>query len=244
MGDSFVEGIGVPDDSTWTRLLGNKILQSRSNIITLNGGCASSDVFYEYYKLKYVYDSILDPDLVILAINCSDLYDVIHRGGLTRFDIPGPRIQFDKVWWEKIYAISFIARFVVHDVLDYSHAFVRSAQQLKEDNSALEAIIHLVTTEFRKLAADLDFKLTVVLLAIHLELEEKDFILNPLYDALIQSGEIRVINMYEETLEHGEPDFNKYYWPVDRHCNSFGHQFVADIVYDHIKDTLFTTEAE
>ena len=53
MGNSFTEGIGAPQDSTWPRQLENILsLKSKKKITVFNAGNSGADVFFEYKLLE------------------------------------------------------------------------------------------------------------------------------------------------------------------------------------------------
>lgn len=86
IGDSFTEGIGATNDSTWQKQL-NKKINENGNVLTeiYNAGILGSDPILENILLK---TRLLKykPDLVLLTINDSDIYDIEVRGGFNRFN--------------------------------------------------------------------------------------------------------------------------------------------------------------
>jgi lysophospholipase L1-like esterase len=86
LGDSFTEGVGAPEDSTWIHILAQKIAESRSKKVTyLNGGLSGSDPFLSFRIMKEVTKKY-KPDLVVLMMNSSDISDYYNVGGKERFD--------------------------------------------------------------------------------------------------------------------------------------------------------------
>ncbi|MBK8672737.1 MAG: SGNH/GDSL hydrolase family protein [Bacteroidetes bacterium] len=86
IGDSFTEGIGATNDSTWQKQL-NKIINQNSKLSNeiYNAGILGSDPIFEYLLLKTRLIKY-KPDLVILTINDSDIYDIEVRGGFNRYN--------------------------------------------------------------------------------------------------------------------------------------------------------------
>lgn len=90
LGDSFTEGVGVNGDETFTSQLRGML--ERDGIGTgwqvINGGVASYSPLLEYLYLKNG-GLALAPDLVILALDLSDVYDDLQYGQVAQFDSHG-----------------------------------------------------------------------------------------------------------------------------------------------------------
>lgn len=90
LGDSFTEGVGVSGDETFTSQLRKKLdqagLSARWQII--NGGVASYSPLLEYLYLKNS-GLTLEPDLVILNLDLSDIFDDIQYTQLAQFGPQG-----------------------------------------------------------------------------------------------------------------------------------------------------------
>lgn len=106
LGDSYVEGYGVEEAQTLSSRLGGLMAPAE----VLNGGCGSYSPLLEWMALRE-WGPRLRPDLVILALDCSDLQDdasystrivkgpdgavlavdALSRGGA---DLPSPRTRF------------------------------------------------------------------------------------------------------------------------------------------------------
>ena len=82
MGDSFTEGVGTTEDSTWLKQLEHMLNADPHRFYdytTLNGGAHGSDLIFSYELLsgcllKY------HPDMVILNLNSTDIGDIVTRG--------------------------------------------------------------------------------------------------------------------------------------------------------------------
>lgn len=90
VGDSFTEGIGVEASETFSSLLQKKLdadgFGKRWQVI--NAGVASYSPLLEYLYLEH--DGLkLDPDLVLLVFDLSDVLDDIQYTALARFDSDG-----------------------------------------------------------------------------------------------------------------------------------------------------------
>lgn len=107
-GDSFTEGMGAPDDSTYPQLLEDLIhvhLDSTAEVI--NCGPSGSDIFTAFVLFK---EKMLQykPDYVIVTFNSTDLYEYTVRGGFERFK-ENDRVEYRKApWFEPLYAKSYL----------------------------------------------------------------------------------------------------------------------------------------
>ncbi|MBU0487848.1 MAG: hypothetical protein KKA07_07995, partial [Bacteroidetes bacterium] len=128
LGDSFTEGVGSPQDSTWLRLLEANISgrEKTRSFQTINAGVSDSDPFAEYLLLERKL-MIYKPDLVIVAVNTTDVDDIIVRGGMERF-VDGSIEYNSGPWWEFFYQFSYIVRVVVHRVLHYNFMLLSDQQ--------------------------------------------------------------------------------------------------------------------
>ncbi len=237
LGDSFVEGQGAPDDSTWVRLLENK-LNSRQvfskQVQCINGGLAGSDVFFEFKVLeKYLLG--MKPDHVILTINTSDIVDIIVRGGNERFG-EGGRLYYQKPpWWEYIYQFSLITRAMVHSVGEYDWMLLSPEQKVTETESAMRKLKDCILNDYVALSKSEGFKLTVVLNPRLGELEQNDFPFTELGNNPDLTREVQVINLHSEFVEWKKTtnaEYNSIFWPIDLHHNAAGYNLFAQIMSD------------
>jgi hypothetical protein len=87
LGDSFVEGFGLSNEDTMPKqaegLLAQRPCQRRVEVV--NGGVASYSPILEYLFLRDV-GLALEPDLVVLAFDMTDVHDDKVRGELASFD--------------------------------------------------------------------------------------------------------------------------------------------------------------
>ena len=90
LGDSFTEGRGVAMDASWPQLLSRELtgLDSPRKFHVVNAGISGSDPVFELFLLQNSIEKY-NPELVIVAINNSDIDDIIVRGGLERYDQNG-----------------------------------------------------------------------------------------------------------------------------------------------------------
>jgi hypothetical protein len=88
VGDSFTEGDGVFSHETFSKRLEEKLQQGGKNFEVINAGVGSYSSLLEYLYVKN-YGLQLQPDLVILNFDLSDVYDDITYTQTARFDERG-----------------------------------------------------------------------------------------------------------------------------------------------------------
>lgn len=237
LGDSFTEGMGAPQDSTWLSILQHKLNENDSLGVVqcINAGVSGSDLFYEYILLERQLLKF-HPRLVIVAINNSDIDDIMVRGGMERFNNKGTVTYRKGPWWEFFYQFSFITRAVAHSLFKVDWRLM-TAQQLQQERMAAIKEIELCLRQYYKpLAQAHNFKLMVVLHPLQNELEKDDFLLQPLYNRLRSDSTVTIVNLFTEIQNlKGEVDFKSLYWQLDMHYNSKGYALWADVLKNKIE---------
>ena len=221
IGNSFTEGIGTPQDSTWPKLLEDRLrLASKKKVAVFNVGIAGSDPFsgymlFEKRMLKY------NPDIVLIAISSSDFNFYRFRGGFERFTPDGYHFR-EGPWWEKLYAVSYICRFITDDMMHYKYFF--TPEEYKNDSVKAMNDINDCIHRFYKLSLKHNFTFAVVYF------DDGDYKLDPVLNSLKQEKIIPVIDLveYNRKIEKLTFDGRKaYYWQLDGHCNSRGYYLFA-----------------
>ncbi|MGM0650405.1 MAG: SGNH/GDSL hydrolase family protein [Bacteroidota bacterium] len=223
LGDSFTEGVGAPQDSTWPVLLQHELskVSTKKDIKVFNAGVSSSDIFYEYNLLK---NKMLkySPDLVLLSLSSSDYDFYKFRGGFERFTENG--IQYrDPPPWEKFYAASYIFRFILNNIYNYNGMF--SPVQQKVNYKQASKDIYRCVYRFKKLAEKENFKLVLVFV------DDQNTVYFPMKKKIKDTNMLPVIDLFEysnEVLKLTENDRQKLYWNIDGHCNSDGYYMFAN----------------
>ena len=229
LGDSFTEGVGAPGDSTWVSILGNRLDTGSNNVTTINGARSGSDIFYEFFKLKNLYIDAYDPNLVIFALNSTDVYDVSIRGGNERF-ISNEEVRYkDPPLWSPIYSISYTFRLLISQGLNINYHRLTS-DEAKEDEDAIRIIQKLVLSEIIPFSKEKNFDVLFLFTPTLNELKEKQFILNPLEHAIKAVDTCYTMNLFDIYPSY-EPDSHLfYYWKEDRHCNSKGYSLWGESI--------------
>nr|MDA3819027.1 SGNH/GDSL hydrolase family protein [Candidatus Delongbacteria bacterium] len=134
LGDSFTEGDGAHNDSTWLKFFERKL--NDTSCYFMNAGLCGSDPVFDAYKLIHTF-SKFKPDYVIACINRTDIEDVILRGGFERYD--GNAVEFKKgPWWQPFYGVSHVLRlfFNVH----YNELFIKKSNMDEYQDNAFAVI--------------------------------------------------------------------------------------------------------
>lgn len=226
LGDSFTEGIGSSIDSTWPKFL-ETLYEPECKLATYNAGVAGSDIYYmrKLYEEKL---QLLNPDVLVLCLNYSDISESIYRGGKERFTADG-RTCFPKgPDWEIYYEKSHVVRFFVHFIMQYDFT-LSSKKTLKKK---LPKILENMATEINWLNQNTK-DLVVILHPYPYFKDKKVPFHNDFQDiATFLRPSIKVINLY--------PDFEKYfaknkasdyYWEKDGHFNSKGYLLMSKFIH-------------
>jgi len=131
LGDSYTEGVGAAYDSSWPRFLERSLRDSQPNTAVFNAGINGSDPFYAYITFKEKLAGY-KPNLVISAVNATDVDDFFFRGGMERFKANGTLENRKGPWYEPLYKYSYVVRMVMVD-------FMRKRPQLFVTNKEFEA---------------------------------------------------------------------------------------------------------
>lgn len=240
LGDSFTEGFGVGQDSTWLRKLEHSLseLDPFGKVETINAGVCGSDPVFSY---KLLCDKLLDyaPDLVILTINGNDIGDIAYLGGKERFNADGTSGK-PSPSWEWVYAASHLFRLVIHNGLGYGSYLESSSDELLSKEKAT-IILQNTILEFADLAKNKGFKFLLVvhpLATDFLDSEDARFEAMQSVDYARKRG-VSVLDINECMSLNGVKTFsdaNYYYWPIDGHFNQFGNNLLAKCITEWIID--------
>ena len=237
LGDSFTEGVGVPEDSSWVCLLEDRLNAGNlfpKKVQCINGGLAGSDVIFEFEILQKHLLSF-DPAYVMLSINSSDLIDIMVKGGKERFTEKDYLRHSNAPWWESVYLTSHIVRAVVIQLGHYDWMLHSPAQQKVARNAAMEVIKQSILTDYLPLSVRENFRLMVVLHPVQYELENDAFPLGGLASDTELTDAVRVINLhpqFKQWQREQDVPYASLFWPIDHHHNSEGYGLMAKMLAD------------
>lgn len=222
LGNSFTAGYGAPQDSTWPKLLENKLSQkSIKKISVFNAGIGGSDPFFQFKLLEEILLKY-KPDLVLVALGKElDFYH--ERGGFERFTAEG--VKYRKApKLEKLYAISKIFRIINDQIFNYQ--YFMSEKDYKADCDKANRATKECIYRFYKSSIKENFKFAVIF--IDDECKDPD---PYLFDVLKEEKVIPVIDLADYNKKIGQLTSQyrtKYYWSLDGHCNSKGYDMWAN----------------
>jgi len=229
LGDSFTEGDGAHKDSTWLKALERIIARNKSqqNHTYMNAGVSGSDVFFEYILLK---EKLLKykPDLVLLALNNSDISDVIIRGGMGRFKSDGTLIFNKAPNWEPIFAVSYLSRFVFKNALKYNDILVK---RNSEKYQIARTQIFQALKQIQELALKNNFEFVVVFHPVKDEISKGKLDLADVLSRVKKETQIVNFNLLEYFLDMegiNSSNFDQLYWEHDGHHNALGYEKFAN----------------
>jgi len=251
LGDSFTEGDGTHQDSTWLKFLERELNKQDFNkeLVFINAGVCGSDPFFEYVLLK---DKLLKykPDLVILMINHSDVFEVILRGGMERFQ-PDGTIKFNKaLWFEPLYAMSHISR-PFFNAFGYDEFLIGKWENSEKPEIAEKQIFESVR-DFQKLSEKHGFRLLLVINPFKYEFERGESCMHSIIDEIDEKLSVDYINLleyFQNVKGIGKDNYLTMYWEIDGHNNSNGYEVIAEGVLwkfeqSHILDSLIFNPAK
>lgn len=227
LGDSFTEGDGAHQDSTWLKFLEYNLVGKDSvNYKSINAGICGSDPFY---SLRLFEDKLLqyNPDLVILTIG-SDLEDIILRGGMDRFERKTPRLKAPK--WELVYQHSFIFRRMYHSYNNKYPLFLNESTFEKEKERAEEELKELLLY-FEDLSEENGFELLIVFYPVSVEIRNESY--NHWNELIMfcKYSNIEYLNLLKYYLLEGginQNNVSEFFWKSDGHHNAKGYEKFAE----------------
>lgn len=235
IGDSYTEGVGADNDSSFPKQLSYILRDSIPRRTEVwNCGISGSDLVYEFRLFK---DRLLkyDPDMLIVVVNSSDINDVVVRGGFERFQPDGSLRYRKGPWFEPLYARSYLVRRLVHDGLKYDRQFMPAGESTKMRTDAIHTLTMAIDS-FTRLCADRNIKLLFV---IHPTLGEFDNIMKYESTPLIsycRDRHLPYIDIKAELNSMGLDSVHgpELFWHQDWHCKNKGYQYFAKCVWRRV----------
>jgi hypothetical protein len=236
LGDSFTEGMGAGYESTWPRVLEIELASAMPGrpVTVVNAGISGSDVCFEYVLLR---DRLLalSPSLVIVAINDTDVSDMVRRGGMERFRDDGSvAYAREAPSWEWLYAISFITRTFTVSVLHLDWLLMTPEERDRVESEAALLIIDTLR-DFWALSQEKGFDLALVFHPKEVdELAMNSF--SPQFTQVLESmandGRFAVIDLLSYYTEHGlmTEAPSEYFWPIDGHHTPAAYEIMGKAV--------------
>lgn len=239
LGDSFTEGVGGSIDETWVSVFERQVHAPAGRTVrAMNAGVSGSDLLFEYVLLR---DQLrpYKPNLVIVAVNNSDVVDVITRGGMERF-LPNGKVQGRRgPAWDWLYGISYITRYVVHDVLGYSWLLMRPATRADAETAAA-GTLRSTLTAMSRLSADLGAGFLLVFHPHEYEVRAGTY-QPPAFARLVEevtaARDMQAVDLLQVYAREGTltpANANGFYWPIDFHHNARGYALMGRMIADEV----------
>ncbi len=245
LGDSYVAGVGADSNETWPHLLEKKLeYKYKSNFDVINAGVPGSDPFYCYTFLR---DKLIKyhPDAVIVAVNTSDIYDFIYRGGRERFYTDGTTHYKQGPWFEPLFHYSFFFRFLVR-IAGYGKALEKISEMPKWNQIAADSIASvLYATKELCDSNQIEFSSVIHPNGGFTIQDIGSAALKPFHygvPADIQELDERIsysnnVDLSADLMkEINETNYEEYVWPSDKHFTAKGYDFFASTVCDNISN--------
>lgn len=238
-GDSFTEGLGAPQDSTWPvqlgRLTGQKVY---------NAGIMGSDPVYAYKMLKELRWGF-DPETVLVAVNYSDITDWVIRGDEERFGTDTVHYR-PAPWFMPLYRYSHFFRAVLHLVFRYDYMLTPPGERETRLRQAMDGLVQVLGA----MHTHCQNKGARFFVFVHPVPQEyyrnMDMRLNfrrvdELVPALQTAG-VDAVNLrpgFEAHLKTAD-DWKNHSWPVDGHFNAKGYALMASLMASILRDSVNT----
>ncbi|MDD4236835.1 MAG: hypothetical protein PHF99_12550 [Bacteroidales bacterium] len=241
IGDSSTEGDGTVADSTYLKFLEYEL--NDTMFYFLNGGICGSDPIFDYIRLKNVLIN-LKPQLVISCINFTDIYDVIIRGGFSRFQDDGSIVYNKAPWWEFLYASNHTLRLFFKLLVYEGTLLTKNQLEIAKEDAFMSLIqaVDSVNSLCKQNGADNVFVIHPFKYDINNLEFDKDYLINYMI-----RNEIKHIDLFEYYSKREIIDnIDYYYWIIDAHHNAKGYKLMAEGIYEGLveygffQDTIVT----
>ena len=232
VGDSFTEGVGTTEDSTWLKQLEHMLNADPHRFYdytTLNGGAHGSDLIFSYELLSHCLLKY-HPDMVILNLNSTDIGDIVTRGTAEGINLKNGYAEGHAPWWEYLYGSSYLVRLFVMDGLGYNWELLSAEGQRRAEKEAVHAISEKIK-DFGQLAHDQHFFFLLLIQPL------KDELTSNVLNQIELDSSIERINLapyFAEKINKDHEPLSKYYWPIDGHFTNLGYELEARAIYNRL----------
>jgi lysophospholipase L1-like esterase len=237
-GDSYTEGVGAAYEDTWLAVAARRIAAAMPGrtVTSFNAGISGSDPWYAFILFAEKLAQY-EPDLVFLAINASDVNDVIIRGGAERFQLDGSVRPRPTPWWEWLYGVSYLVRHVMHDVAGYNSLFVKTADWPEERKRATGELMQAINS-FRRLTDGFGIRLVVVFHPDKQEAARQRY--ERAFAAFVEDVKgvpgLEVVDVLDRWKAKGLlQDTSELFWPIDGHNTPKGYAAFGEVVAEAVR---------
>ncbi len=229
LGDSFTMGFGAEYEDSYLKVLERRLRRpgSSKRVTVISGGVAGSDPVYSYYLFvkrlrKY------HPDLVMLLLDSSDIYDIMTRGGMDRFGPDGFLRKNDAPKVEWFFAHSHLVRAVMISVLRYDYYLVGPKDRPERVRATLPVLLE-VARSLKTLGDEDGFEVLFALRPFSFTFLDESVpgYLSALEKGLSDIGIVFVDLTGAFQAHMGGRPINEFLWPTDLHYNAKGYELLA-----------------
>lgn len=229
LGDSFAQGAGAPMGQSWPATTEVLLREAGLDVEVLNAGISGSDPCFQYQLLR---QRLLryGPELVIVALNESDISDVTWWGGLERFRPDGSTRGRPAPSGFALFRRSHLARALFYGVLGLDRTTLSFDPALPAQRRALLSIVEACRA-IDDLRATQAFRLLVLVhpMPVRRKLEAPGFghdFIDHLQGLGIATRDVSP----ELERELAGVDAQQYAWPLDGHFKAPGYAALGRVV--------------
>ncbi|HNQ69109.1 MAG TPA: SGNH/GDSL hydrolase family protein [Bacteroidales bacterium] len=248
IGDSFTEGVGTHQDSTWQRFLEQKLKKAGyGNYIVINAGISDTDPVSQL-KIYETLQKEFNPEITVISIGSNDMLDIILKGGPEKLEtrkdyLKAQPFQYYLFSWCYIFrAFSFV-------VYDNPEIFMNQQKFYGEIIKA-EEIICTQIDKIKEKQISHNGKTIVFFFPDQnesLELHYKFKVFEQMIDKLKLQNDIYVFDMldYDRSSQKTSKDIiTSYYWTTDGHMKVSGYKLWAEVLFDKLINSKCLEENE
>ncbi len=241
IGDSFTEGVGTHQDSTWQRILEKKLNDSSQNdYFVINAGISGHDPNMSIKLFKDL-DNIYNPEYVILSISENDIYDFINR---SKTDFSETCVIKRQPLSYYFYSWSYIFRATSSLIFDYPELCINmnKYQELEQQayvkmNKEIQNLINysqktncqLIIISFPDLLSCQNLKYNKDAFATLInDLKSNNKIIT-----------IDILEFYQQSKNSFTIPSKYLYWPTDGHMTPLGYRMWAEITFSNLFEHNF-----
>lgn len=248
IGDSFTEGVGTHQDSTWQILLENNFTNLYGDsIIFINAGISGFDPI-NATELYYTLKNDLNPDYVIMSISLNDVIDVLNRGGKEN-RIKRSQILVKQPAGYYFYSWSYIFRVICHNIYDYPEIFMNDDEYKAAEKIACKDIENEIYNISESLKSD-GGKLIIISFPDlwefkNLSYSSQNYI--KLIERISTNTDIMVIDFidYINSIDNkNQIIVEELYWQTDAHFTPKGYKLWSEIVFSELNQSKTLMEGD